>query len=576
MGTSHKFRASAKQIHTVIDDFLMVGDDFDIHGSGVNLKCMLVTGGRSVAVDMDEFRMVSPHIVVATPGKLEELIKQPAFNVKDLDVLVLDEADRLLDMGFEQSLRNIMSSLPKQRRTGLFSATMTDGLSDLVKAGLRNPVRVVVKVEDATTNEVQRIPATLSISYMKCPANEKFEHLVRLLLARMDQKVIVYFSTCHAVDFYHKILTRLPFFKQWTIAGLHGKLESKKRPGVLEKFISAPSGVLLCTDIAARGLDFQDVDYVVQVDPPQDPQAFLHRCGRTARQGRSGDALVILQPHEDTYIEFLKLRKIPCQEVQIETATSNAAIPVLPGVHVPLYYAPSKEQPSNEAATKRQIARPDIRTFIHSLVLGDRAIYDAQVRAFVSYLKSYKEHQLKYIFPFKKLPLDRVMEGFYLLLAPKCPELKEWTQRQSYSKKSADGEFKFVQSIRIVDVEKIAYADKAREKQRQLTLQQRPDRQHNHKRKKREEDAWSKKKQLKERRLERREKKERKRIAIEKAQEVQLDKQLAEEKACMSDDGDWEDMQKETRLLKKLKTGKISKQQFEAELGETDVEVDEE
>lgn len=481
------------------------------------IKCMLVTGGRPVKADIEEFRLLRPTLIVATPGKLEELLKVRDFSVKNLEVLVLDEADRLLDMGFDQSLRNIMQFLPKQRRTGLFSATMTDGLSDLVKAGLRNPVRVVVKVEDVDSHQVRRIPSTLSVEYLIKNADEKFETLVNILNNCEEKKSIVYFSTCFGVQFYQKILLKIPFGKKLEFFGLHGKLESKKRPIVLENFGKSESGVLLCTDIAARGLDFSDVEFVIQFDPPQDPQAFLHRCGRTARSGKSGRALVLIQPHEDTYLEFMKIRKVPLAESQLDSQQLQKIL--LPDtVKLPTYY---KHIESSGTTEKKyfSIEKPSLVQFIHSLVLKDRAIYDAQVRAFVSYVKSYKEHHLKYIFPFKKLPLDRVMQGFYLLLLPKCPEIKDWIK----SKKSKpDSRFKPVIEFR--DLHKICYADKAREKLRQRQLEKVDS--NLPKEKKTDRDTpWSNKKAKIEKRKERQEKKERKRRALALAEQQERKKQ---------------------------------------------------
>lgn len=128
-----------------------------------NIKHQLLIGGEtSLEEDMAAFQELHPDILVGTPGRLEDMLsqKRSGVNVKELEVLVLDEADRLLDMGFSASLNKIMSLLPKQRRTGLFSATMTDGLHELVRAGLRNPVRVVVKVEDLVGGGGQRTPAS--------------------------------------------------------------------------------------------------------------------------------------------------------------------------------------------------------------------------------------------------------------------------------------------------------------------------------------------------------------------------------------------------------------------------------
>ena len=181
-------------------------------------------------------------------------------------------------MGFEKSVKAILARLPKQRRTGLFSATMTDALTDLVKAGLRNPVRVVVKVEDKATQMVQRIPATLQVYYSLIEPDAKFEYLLRCLIDShgKNEKCIVYFATCHCVDYYTKILAMLPMMKDIPMFSLHGKMKSQKRPVVYKNFIDAPNGFLLCTDVAARGLDLPDVDFVIQFDPPQDPQVQLN------------------------------------------------------------------------------------------------------------------------------------------------------------------------------------------------------------------------------------------------------------------------------------------------------------
>ncbi|KAJ1337033.1 hypothetical protein BSLG_006793 [Batrachochytrium salamandrivorans] len=231
-------------------------------------------------------------------------------DVQQLEVLVLDEADRLLDMGFELALTSILRKLPKQRRTGLFSATMNEALSQLVKTGLRNPVKIVVKVEalDGSDSD-QRTPSSLAIGYAIVKPDEKLGKLLYLLNSNQDKKFIVYFSTCACVDYFYKVLSK------WNVPNLqlhslHGKMDPKRREAVYTKFIESPmASVLLCTDVAARGLDIPDVDWVIQFDPPQDPKAFAHRCGRTARIGRQGSAAVFLSEHEDTYVEFLRLRK---------------------------------------------------------------------------------------------------------------------------------------------------------------------------------------------------------------------------------------------------------------------------
>ncbi len=163
--------------------------------------------------------------MIGTPGRIDDLLKRVGLvNTRELDILVLDEADRylflviifyiyfarLLEMGFEMTLNSIMNKLPKQRRTGLFSATMTDGLNELVRVGLRNPTRIVVKVtsiNDPSTD--QKTPASLEISYLMCKQEQKLTQLVHIIKRHPLKKFIVFYSTCACVDYFYKILSGL-------------------------------------------------------------------------------------------------------------------------------------------------------------------------------------------------------------------------------------------------------------------------------------------------------------------------------------------------------------------------------
>lgn len=191
-------RELAKQIHQVLEQLLE-------HATFENMKSLLITGGRPVEEDIAEFKQHGASILIATPGKLEELLKNSLICTRELEVLVLDEADRLLDLGFEKSLRQIIQRLPKQRRTGLFSATMTDALAELIKAGLRNPVRIVVKVEDKDLKKIQRTPSTLTITYVECESDEKMLYMMEYLKRNPNSKFIVYYCTCSCVDYYYKV-----------------------------------------------------------------------------------------------------------------------------------------------------------------------------------------------------------------------------------------------------------------------------------------------------------------------------------------------------------------------------------
>ncbi|SAM01604.1 hypothetical protein [Absidia glauca] len=323
-------RELAQQINTVFN--LFVQD----HPRSDQLKLGLYIGGTTtLQQDILHFNKTQPRIMIGTPGRLEEMLMKSnkLVNTKELEVLVMDEADRLLDMGFSQQLNHIIAQLPKQRRTGLFSATMTDAISSLVKAGLRNPVRVVVKVEDLSSKgNTQRTPASLEISYGICDADQKWTQVIRLLETELDQpegarKFIIYVATCACVDYFFKLLKRSPSLAAYDIHSLHGQMDTKRRSATYTHFTQLPPAVpaiLLCTDVASRGLDIPDVDYVIQVDPPQDPKAFTHRCGRAARAGRKGKATVLLcRGREEAYVEFLKLRKIPLLPKMPELKNSN-------------------------------------------------------------------------------------------------------------------------------------------------------------------------------------------------------------------------------------------------------------
>ncbi|ORX42875.1 DEAD-domain-containing protein [Piromyces finnis] len=375
----------------------------------INNKFVITTqlfiGGNSVQEDIQKFQKFGGNIIIGTPGRLEDLLKRHViFNTNDLEVLILDEADRLLDMGFEKSLRNIFLNLPKQRRTGLFSATMSDALTDLIKAGLRNPVRIMVKVEDISTKDIQRTPQSLDICYLICKNNEKIAQFCHILKNEPDKKFIVYFATCSCVDYYFKALNSLPLFENYSLFSLHGKMDPKRRENVYKNFISAiGSSILLCTDVAARGLDIPDVDWVIQIDPPQDPKCFAHRCGRTARLGKKGKAVVFLTPKEDTYVDFLKIRKIPMKEIK-------------------KYEDEDFESTENE---KTSIINSKL---INEQLLDknskDRELYEKSVKAFVSWVRAYNEHQVSFIFRFKNVDIALVAEAYGLLRLPRMPELK--------------------------------------------------------------------------------------------------------------------------------------------------------
>lgn len=511
-------------------------------------------------------------LVIGTPGRLNAAIESGALSCRRLEVLILDEADRLLDMGFSVALTSIFMRLPKQRRTGLYSATQTREVEQLARAGLRNPVRVAVKVravskqaaqDDANdvaggdahasdpTNRGQRrkIPVTLSSYFVILEHDHKLHHLLRLLSEQSGAKLIVYFLTCACVDY----VARLPLSMLAANAAgrksaasesddrsaqrfvcLHGRMSQAKRERALQAFSSSANGVLLCTDVAARGLDIPDVDWIVQFDPPQDPDAYVHRVGRTARLGRLGRSVIYLAPHEEAYADFLRVRKCPVEAFtwdHVSESSTTADSPV----------------PKDDEAELQPVVPStyeDLMASVRDSILADRAVLDASEKAFLSYLRAYKEHRCQYLLPFGKLHVGSVARSFGLLRLPRFQEFK---------KHRATLDFEPDKSIRIRD---IAYKDRGREKHRQQQIREAVN---NRDERRQQLRAKSKKRKPKHR-------------VVAPSGSAPVSKPARDTSNTMQsrskeNDDDSDDMNEEARLLRKVKRGKLSHVDFDQQAG---------
>ncbi|KAL0091350.1 P-loop containing nucleoside triphosphate hydrolase protein [Phycomyces blakesleeanus] len=537
-------RELARQIHSVFELFVKDHPRQDQIALG-----LFIGGSGTLPQDTVTFKRDQPRILIGTPGRLDELLSKSSklVNTKELEVLVMDEADRLLDMGFTQQLNSIIAQLPKQRRTGLFSATMTDGLSELVRAGLRNPVRIVVKVEDLNNKgSVQRTPASLEIDYVVCEPEQKLTQMIRILEAELAdpegaRKFIVYFATCACVDYFFKLLSRIPQLKPFSLHSLHGQMDPKKRTATYTAYTQLPSAVpaiLFCTDVASRGLDIPEVDYVIQVDPPQDPKAFTHRAGRAARAGRKGKATVLLvRGREEVYVDFLRLRKVPLERAPYRladgTLVDNSS------------KADSEKEPS--VAVDDPSVTEIIRT-MREVAKTDRDIYDRAMKAFVSWARAYSKHEASYIFRIKDAELARVATGYALLKLPKMPELRD--------KKDLQFEYQDI------DWDNYKYLDKQKEEKRvremleyKATAQARAEAQAKAQKPKKS-SAWSEKQDAKDRKLDRKAKKERKREFLKRSlEEAKIKKEESED--------DWDELANEERLAKKVKRGRMDRNEFD-------------
>uniref|UniRef100_A0A1J3JG74 ATP-dependent RNA helicase n=1 Tax=Noccaea caerulescens TaxID=107243 RepID=A0A1J3JG74_NOCCA len=469
-----------------------------------NVKSVLIVGGRDAKYDMETIEE-GCNLLIGTPGRLAVIMERMEFlDFRNLEILILDEADRLLDMGFEKQVNYILSRLPKQRRTGLFSATQTEAVQELAKAGLRNGMDVKAgahsKSESSQQSTKWKTPSGLHLEYLKCEADEKSSQLVDLLIENKSKKLIVYFMTCACVDYWALVLSKIPTLKSIPLIPIHGNMKQNARDKALASFTEASSGVLLCTDVAARGLDIPGIDYIVQFDPPQDPKVFIHRVGRTARLGRQGRSIVFLTPKEKDYVGYMGVTGVPLQK---RKCSENAS---------------------------------DVIPIIRSAAMKDRAVLEMGFKAFVSFVRAYKEHLCEYIFKLKELEIGKLAMGYGLLKFPKMPEVKQ-------DRLSSEG-FTPVEGI---DIDDIKFKDKFREKQRQEKLQARKEKQQEEKSKRNPKKAV---------------------VASADSNKASRKRKLTgKQRQTIQTAEDEEELARDSRFLKMLKKKKITEDEFERHTG---------
>jgi ATP-dependent RNA helicase DDX10/DBP4 len=234
-----------------------------------------------------------------------------AFEVDNLQMLVLDEADRIMDMGFQTSVDAILEHLPKKRQTMLFSATQTKKVSDLARLSLRDPEYVAVHEAASTAT-----PSTLQQHYVVTPLPEKLNTLYGFIKASLKCKIIVFFSSGKQVRFAYESFRHLQ--PGIPLLHLHGRQKQAARLDITSKFSATKNACIFATDVVARGLDFPAVDWVIQVDCPEDADTYIHRVGRTARYERVGRAVLFLDPSEEEgMLKRLEHKKVPIERINI-------------------------------------------------------------------------------------------------------------------------------------------------------------------------------------------------------------------------------------------------------------------
>ncbi|KAH9828086.1 ATP-dependent rRNA helicase SPB4 [Teratosphaeria destructans] len=507
------------------DDNAEMEDEPTIPNGPYVIPQLLIGGRTKLNEDLSTFSKLNPNVLIATPKRLVEVLQSPRVLLKRhvFDLLVLDEADRLLDPNFQPDLQRILELVPKERRTGLFSASVSEAVDELVRVGMRYPFKISAKVRSKSGALDKRTPESLKLCYINTAPTHKLPALKRILEHARADKSIVYVSTRAGVDYWKDILGPLLGVRVFPV---HGDYKAPIRAKNLNRFRDCTiPAILLTTDVLARGIDIPDIDLVVQLDPPSQPKDFIHRCGRSGRAGKRGMAVTFLHTgSEADYVKYLDLQ----------------------GTKLEPY--PSPPQVTADDAVDAVRAIRDILTW-------KREYHDRSQKAFVSWVQAYTKTLPADIFSIKKLDWAMIGKAWGLLQWPKMPELK-----RNLPDAVADRRFGLDLPVDL-DLDRLAYADKVREAARQEALAARA-RGEKPKlptklagaladAKRRKENAWSGQKEAKAAKDSRRERKVVRRKAekagkmseAEKLKEMELDSLIAkvrEQTAAQAEDDSFE------------------------------------
>ncbi|KAF3924019.1 hypothetical protein ABW21_db0205223 [Orbilia brochopaga] len=342
----------------------------------------LVIGGKNLQDERE--RLGRMNILVCTPGRMKQHLEQnPDLDTYGLQLLVLDEADRILDMGFKDAIDAIVQGIPKDRQTLLFSATQTKNVNDLARLSLKNPE--YVSVHEAASSAT---PGKLQQHYIVTPLPEKLDILWSFIRANVKSKILVFLSSTKQVRFVYETFRQMQ--PGIPLLHLHGKQKQTARVDITAKFSSSKNSCLFATDVVARGLDFPAVDWVIQVDCPEDVDTYIHRVGRTARYERDGRAVLFLCPTEEKgMLAKLQAKKVPIERINV-----------------------------------RQNKKQSIQNQLQGICFKEPEIKYLGQKAFTSYARSVYIQKDREIFDLEKLPLQEYATSLGLPGAPKVKFLK--------------------------------------------------------------------------------------------------------------------------------------------------------
>ena len=266
------------------------------------LRCVSIIGGASMNRQLNALRR-GVKVIIATPGRLLDHIKRGTVNLSTVDTLVLDEADRMLDMGFLPSIKEILKSVPEKRQTLLFSATISDSIKTLAYSMMDEPEIVEVSRQNRTARTVKQVA-------YKVAAASKTALLLDLLETKDFEKVLIFTRTKRSADRITHILTA----RELQAAKIHSNRSQSQRETALRNFKKGKTRILVATDIASRGIDIDSVSHVINYDVPESPEDYVHRVGRTGRAGNLGQAITLVTPNEE--LAMRGIEKLTKEEVE--------------------------------------------------------------------------------------------------------------------------------------------------------------------------------------------------------------------------------------------------------------------
>ena len=273
---------------------IQIEENFKKYGKFLDLRMALLYGGVKHGKQLEQLGN-EPDIIVATPGRLLDHLSQGNLNLRKIEILILDEVDRMLDMGFVEDVTKIIQKTPKSRQTLFFSATIPDSVRRLSKWALDNPAEAKIDIKISAAD-------TVSHALYPVPAIQKFDLLFALLKKIKFENLIIFFQTRRGTDKISRWLTE----HGQTVRVLHSDLKQRDRSKALEEFKGGEVKILCATDVASRGLDISNVTHVINYDVPQHSEDYVHRIGRTGRARSEGEAFTLCKPDELSMVDSIE------------------------------------------------------------------------------------------------------------------------------------------------------------------------------------------------------------------------------------------------------------------------------